>query len=81
MQLYAVSVTATRQFSPTQVGSTTRFMSALSNSMEVAIEDGITAFVKLGLKPQDGYHSHQGTAIAISAQLVTKAYESLQGAN
>jgi len=56
-------------------------MAAFSHSMEAAIEDAITASIKLSLKPQDGHHSHQGTAIAISAQLVTKAYESLQGAN
>jgi len=46
--------------------------------MEQAIEDAVHLSKRLGLDPRDGYHSHQATAIAVSDQLVTKAYESIQ---
>jgi len=78
MQLYAISVIAKRQSGLLKVDSTVTSIVAFAHSMESAIDDAIRLSMTLALNPVNGYHSHEATAIAVSDQLVTKAYESIQ---
>jgi len=78
MQLYAVSVMAKRRNGLISSECTVTSVAAFSHSIQAAIDDAIAVSMKLALNPLNGFHSHEATAIAVSDQLVTKAYESIQ---